>query len=340
VSASMQAVTLRRHGPPRTLRVEPCAEPSIGPHDVLVLVKAAGVNFADVLARQGLYPDAPRPPYILGYETAGEVLEVGESVVGVKPGQRVLAYHRSGGYAQRVAVPAAQVFPLPDSIPYQSAVLLPLNYGTAYLALHRTGPVEPGMRVFIHAAAGGVGMAAVDLARRAGLEIVAAASTHFKRARLVTEGVRYVVPAKRMRVHHVSKRLFGGPGFDVVLDSVGGRSIQDGLRALKPGGRVVSLGIGGVSRRGPLGALAFFLGAPRLTYLDLLGPSHGLYGINLSRLMADTALVRSTLETLIAWAAAGEIHPAPGRVMPLADAGEAHRILESRGNVGKIVLRV
>lgn len=336
----MQAVTLHRHGPPRSLRVESAAEPSVGPHDVLVRVKAAGVNFADVLARQGLYPDAPRPPYILGYETAGEVLEVGGSVAGLKPGQRVLAYHRGGGYAERVAVPAAQVFSLPDSIPYQSAVLLPLNYGTAYVALYRTGPVEPGMRVFIHAAAGGVGMAAVDLARRAGLEIVAAASTHFKRARLVTEGVRYVVPAKRMRVHQVSKRLFGGPGLDIVLDSVGGRSIRDGLRALKPGGRLVSLGIGNVSRRGILGALAFFLGAPRFTYLDLLGPSRGLYGVNLSRLMADTALVRSTLETLIAWAAAGEIDPAPGRVMALAEAGEAHRILESRGNVGKIVLRV
>ncbi|HET9252407.1 MAG TPA: zinc-binding dehydrogenase, partial [Candidatus Eisenbacteria bacterium] len=133
---------------------------------------------------------------------------------------------------------------------------------------------------------------------------------------------------------------FGGPAFDIVLDSIGGRSIQDGLRALKPGGRVVSLGIGKVSRKGLLGAIAFFLSAPRLTYLDLLGPSRGLYGVNLARLMGNTALVRSTLETLVQWAAAGEIQPAPGRVMPLAEAGEAHRILESRGNVGKIVLRV
>lgn len=336
----MQAVTLHRPGPPRSLRVEPCDEPAIGPHDVLIRVKAAGVNFADVLARQGLYPDAPRPPYILGNETAGDVIEAGEDVVGLKRGQRVLAYHRGGGYAERVSVPAAQVFALPDSIPYQSAVLLPLNYGTAYVSLYRTGPVEPGMRVFIHAAAGGVGLAAVDLARRAGLEIVAAASTHFKRARLVAEGVRFVVPTRRMRVHQISKRLFGGPAFDIVLDSIGGRSIRDGMRALKPGGRVVSLGVGTISRRGLLGAIAFFLSAPRLTYLDLLAPSRGLYGVNLARLMGDTALVRSTLETLIGWASAGEIHPAPGRVMPLSEAAEAHRILESRGNVGKIVLRV
>jgi len=336
----MRAVFLRRPGPPESLRVEECADPLVGPNDVLIQVRAAGVNFSDVLSRQGLNPEGPKPPYILGLETAGDVVSVGEQVAGLRPGQRVLAYHLKGGYAERVAVPVGQVFALPDSVPYQAAVLLPLNYGTAYAALYRTGPVEPGMRVFIHAAAGGVGMAAVDLARRAGLEIVAAASTYFKRSRLIAEGVKHVVPARRMRVHKTARRIYGGPAFDIVLDSIGGRSITDGLRALRPGGRVVSLGVGQISRRGLLGAIAFFLGAPRLTYLDLLAPSHGLYGINLRRLMEDPALVRSIVGTLIEWAAAGEIHPAPGRVMALGEANEAHRILESRGNVGKIVLRI
>lgn len=336
----MRAVYLRKPGPPESLRLEECDDPKIGPHDVLIQVRTAGVNFSDVLSRQGLNPEAPRTPYILGHETAGEILRIGESVAGLREGQRVLAFHHNGGYAEKVAVPAAQVFPIPDSIPYQSAVLLPLNYGTAFIALYRTGAVEPGMRIFIHAAAGGVGMAAVDLARRAGFEIVAAASTHFKRGRLIAEGVKHVVPVKRMRVHKVSKRLFGGPAFDIVLDSIGGRSIADGLRALKPGGRVVSFGVGQISNRGILGALAFFLRAPRHTYLDLLAESRGLYGVNLRKLLEDTGLARRVLETLVAWAAAGEIQPAPGRVMPLAEAGAAHRILESRGNVGKIVLRV
>jgi NADPH:quinone reductase-like Zn-dependent oxidoreductase len=339
-NGSMHAVYLRKSGPPESLKLEECPTPNVGPHDVLIQVRTAGVNFTDVLSRQGLNPEAPKPPYILGHETAGEIIRVGENVAGLREGQRVLAFHSNGGYAEKVAVPAGQVFPIPDSIPFQSAVLLPLNYGTAYIALHRTGPVEPGMRVFIHAAAGGVGMAAVDLARRAGLEIVAAASTHFKRSRLIAEGVKHVVPSSRMRVHKLSKRLFGGPAFDIVLDSIGGRSIADGLRALKPGGRVVSTGVGQISNRGILGAIAFFLRAPRLTYLDLLAPSRGLYGVNLKRLMEDTALARRVLETLVAWAAAGEIEPAPGRVMALAEAGLAHRILESRGNVGKIVLRV
>lgn len=336
----MRAIYLRKSGPPESLRLESVADPRIGPNDVLVAVKAVGVNFTDVLARQGLNPEAPNRPYILGHETAGEIIAVGDLVAGLHPGQRVLAFHQNGGYAEKVSVPAAQIFSIPDSIPYQSAVLLPLNYGTAYISLYRTGPVEPGMRIFIHAAAGGVGMAAVDLARRAKLETVAAASTHFKRGRLIAEGVKHVVPSeRRMRVHKVSKRLFGEPAFDIVLDSIGGRSIADGLRALKPGGRLVSMGVGQISNRGLLGAIAFFLRAPRFTYLDLLTQSRGLYGVNLKKLMEDATLARQVLETLVAWAASGEIHPAPGRVMPLAEAGLAHKLLESRSNVGKIVLR-
>jgi NADPH:quinone reductase-like Zn-dependent oxidoreductase len=336
----MRAITLRRPCSPGALKLEERPDPAPGPGEVVIGVRAAGVNFADVLSRQGLYHDAPRAPYVLGLETSGTIVAAGDGVSGLRVGQRVLAYHETGGYAEKVAVPASQVFPIPDSIPYQSAVLLPLNYTTAYVAYYRTGPVEPGMRVFIHAAAGGVGMACVDLAKRAGLEVVGAASTHFKRSRLLAEGVRHVVPAQRLRVHKVAKRLFGGPSFDIVLDSIGGRSIQDGLRALRPGGRVVSLGVGQISGRGPLGALLFFLRAPRLTYLDLIAESRGLYGVNLAKLVRNPSLAREILETLIAWAASGEIHPEPGRVMPLAEAGAAHKILESRGNVGKIVLQV
>src|SRR6185295_4084800 len=212
-----------------------------------IRVRTAGVNFTDVLSRQGLNPEAPKPPYILGHETAGEIIRVGENVAGLREGQRVLAFHANGGYAEKVAVPAGQVFPIPESIPYQSAVLLPLNYGTAYIALYRTGPVEAGMRIFIHAAAGGVGMAAVDLARRAGLEISGAAGTHFKRARLISEGVKHVVQSQRLKIARMSERLYGGRGYDIILDSVGGPSIRDGLRALRPGGRVVSLGVSGIS---------------------------------------------------------------------------------------------
>lgn len=337
----MRAVLLRRPGPPSNLRVEEIPDPVAKPGEVLLSVRAAGVNFADVLARQGLYPDAPRRPFIPGFESSGEVLALGEGVNGFQVGQRVLAFHTSGGYAEKVAAPVGNVLAIPDSLGAQTAVVLPLNYGTAYVALYRTGPLEPGMRVFLHAAAGGVGLAVVDLARRAGLEVVGAASSHFKRERLQAEGVKHVVDSRRARVDRVAKALYGKDGgFDIVIDSVGGRSIAEGIRALKPGGRLVSCGVARLSRGGILGALRLFLTTPRINPLLMLRSSRGFYGLNLAPLLRDQANARRILEELLRLTASGEIHPEPGRVMPLAEAGAAHQLLERRINVGKIVLRV
>ncbi len=336
----MRAVLLRRPGSADSLRVETVPDPIARDGELLIDVRAAGVNFADVLARQGLYPEAPSMPYIPGFESAGTVLAVGPGVEDFRVGERVLAYHASGGYAERVVAPAERVIRIPDDMPFQTAVVLPLNYGTAYVSLYRTGPVEPGMRVFIHAAAGGVGLAAVDLARRAGLEMTGAAGTHFKRARLIHAGVKHVVSSRYLHVDRVAKRQYGGPAFDIVLDSVGGRFIREGLRALRPGGRVVSLGVGGLSGRGLLGAIQYVLTAPRIRFLDLLQQSVGLHGVNLRQLMEDPVLVRGVLETLLNWTVAGEIRPQAGRVMPLEEIAIAHKMLEGRTNVGKIVLRV
>jgi NADPH:quinone reductase-like Zn-dependent oxidoreductase len=336
----MRGVLLRHHGSPDSLRVETLPDPVPGAGEVLIDVRAAGVNFADVLARQGLYPEAPRYPYVPGYESAGTVMALGPGANGVRVGDRVVAYHVSGGYADRVAAAAERVFRIPDGLSFQSAVVLPLNYGTAYLSLYRTGPVEPGMRVFIHAAAGGVGLAAVDLGRRAGLEMTGAAGTHFKRARLIHAGVKHVVSSRYLRVDRVADSLYSGPAYDIVLDSVGGRFIREGLRALRPGGRVVSLGVGGLSGRGLLGAIRYVITAPRIRTLDLLQRSVGFHGINLRQLMKDPALVRGVMETLLSWTEAGEIRPQPGRVLPLEDVAIAHKMLEGRSNVGKIALRV
>jgi NADPH:quinone reductase-like Zn-dependent oxidoreductase len=338
----MRAVYLRRHGPPESLRVEEAPEPRPGPGEALIQVQAAGVNFTDVLSRQGLNPEASPLPFILGHETSGDVIAVGEGVERLRVGQRVLAYHLAGGYAERVAVPAEQVIAIPDALAYQCAVTLPLNYGTAYVALYRTGPVEPGMRIFIHAAAGGVGMAAVDLSRRAGLEMTGTAGTHFKRARLISEGVKHVVQSRHLHIARLARRIYegGGRAYDIVLDSVGGPSIRDGLKALRPGGRVVSLGVSGLSGRGVLGALSYLLRAPRFTFIDLLRPSLGLHGVNLRELIRSQALMRRVLEELVSLADLGEITPQPGRVMALAEAADAHRLLQSRANVGKIVLRM
>jgi len=196
------------------------------------------------------------------------------------------------------------------------------------------------MRLFVHAAAGGVGLAVLDLGRRAGLEITGAASTHFKRERLLHAGVLHVVSSRHLRVDRVSSRIYGGPAYDIVLDSVGGKTIRQGLRALRPGGRVVSLGVGSLSGGGLFGVIRFLLSLSRFTFLDFLQPSVGLHGVNLRRLMDNPALVRTVIERLIAWTASGEIRPEPGRVLPIEEIATAHLLLEKRANVGKIVLRV
>jgi len=336
----VRAVLIHKVGEPRSLHVEEVPDPAAGPGEALIQVRAAGVNFADVLARQGLYPGSPRRPFIPGFETSGEVTALGEGVTGLSLGQRVLAYHRSGGYAERVAVPAAQVFPLPEAVSMQSAVVLPLNYGAAYVALHRTGPLEPGMRLFLSAAAGGVGMAVVDMAKRAGLEIVGAASSHYKRERLQAEGVKHVVDSRKARVDRVARRLYGESGFDIIIDSVGGKSIRQGIRALRAGGRLVSCGVASVSGRGILGALGLLLGAPRLNTLRMLREGIGFYGVYLLPLLREPEIVRGMIERLIQLAASGELHPEPGRVLSLGETAHAHRLLETRRNVGKIVLRM
>src|ERR671910_2941430 len=166
----MRAVVLTGHGGPGVLKVEERPDPVAGPGQVIVDVGAAGVNFADTLARVGLYPDAPKPPCVLGYEVAGEVESVGEGTEGFAPGDRVMAGTRFGGQAEMVSVDAGQVLPLPERLSFEQGAAFPVNYGTAYAALVIMGGLRDGDRVLIHAAAGGVGIAATQIAKSRGAE--------------------------------------------------------------------------------------------------------------------------------------------------------------------------
>src|SRR5262247_4192117 len=176
----MRQVCIVRHGSPEVLTLQGAPEPHVTPGTVRIAVQVIGVNFADVLARQGLYPDCPKPPVVVGYEVAGSVEAVGEGVTAVVPEQRVLALTRFGGYAERVVVPVQQVFPVPPEMPLTAAAALPVNYLTAYVMLYFWGRLRAGEHVLIHGAGGGVGLAAVQLARLRHAEIygTAAASKH------------------------------------------------------------------------------------------------------------------------------------------------------------------
>ncbi len=172
----MRAVVITRHGAPEVLQVQELPDPPVGPGEVRIAVKAAGINFADTLARIGLYPDAPKLPCVVGYEVAGEIESVGEDVESRKVGERVMAGTRFNGQAELVTVPEAQALPLPKELSFEQGAAFPVNYGTAYAALVIMGGLKEGDRVLIHAAAGGVGISATQIARGIGAEIFGTAS--------------------------------------------------------------------------------------------------------------------------------------------------------------------
>ena len=173
----MRAVVITRHGPPEVLQVQERPEPQPGPGEVVIDVRAAGINFADLMARLGLYPDAPKPPCVIGYEVAGVLAALGDGVDGgLEVGQRVVAPTRFGGYAERVAALADGVVPLPESMSFEEGAAVPIAYATAWEALIRAANLHRGERVLIQAAAGGVGIAATQIAKRAGAEVWGTAS--------------------------------------------------------------------------------------------------------------------------------------------------------------------
>src|SRR5436309_2410567 len=183
----MRAVVITKHGGPGVLEVQEQPDPQIGPGEVRIDVAAAGINFADVMARMGLYPDAPKTPCVVGYEVAGTVLELGEGVAGLTPGQRVVAGTMFGGYASQVVVPASDVVALPDELSFEQGAAIPVNYGTAWAGLIGFGSLQAGERVLVHSAGGGVGIAATQIAKRAGAEVYGTASPG-KHARILELG--------------------------------------------------------------------------------------------------------------------------------------------------------
>ena len=207
----MKVVVLTGHGGPEVLRVEERSDPPVGPGEVRIAVRAAGINFADTMARVGIYPDAPKPPCVLGYEVAGEVESVGDGVESPKVGDRVVAGVRFGGQAELVTVPADQVLPLPDRLSFEQGAAVPVNYATAYCALVVMAGVKPGERALIHAAAGGVGTAAVQIARHHGAEVFGTASAS-KHDAIRELGVAHPIDYRTLDFEQEVRRLTGGQG--------------------------------------------------------------------------------------------------------------------------------
>jgi NADPH:quinone reductase-like Zn-dependent oxidoreductase len=329
----MRKVVAVEAGGPDVLRMVEAPQPTPGPGEVLVRAEAIGVNFADVWARMGA---EGAPPYSPGIEVAGTVVARGPDVAWPAVAERVAAvpYARAAAYAEFVITPADLAFAVPDGMAAETAAALPLNYLTAYAAVEHTARPRAGERVLVHAAAGGVGLAAVQLARRHKVELYGTASAD-KHGVLRDEGVAVTIDY-RTRDWVTALKDVADDGVDIVLDGVGEDLFQRSLSVLRFGGRVVAYGYSaGVSSptEADLDLEATF--AAGVPLYELLAEARGLMGVHLS---APTAMLRQWWADLLAWEASGEVRPRIDRILPLADAAEAHRRLHARENVGKIVL--
>lgn len=337
----VRAVSIRRTGPPESLECVDLPRPEPASGEVLIRVHRAGVNFADVLARQGIYPDAPKPPFVPGYEVSGAVESTGPGVTGLGAGDRVAAFTRFGGYAEYAVADERFAVPLPDGIDYATGAAVPVNFATAYHCLFHTGPLHPGDRVLIHAAAGGVGLAAVQMAKGAGAFLFGTVGSQEKVEFLRTFGVDLPIDYRNQDFVEEVRRATAGEGVDVILDSIGGSMIGQDLRVLRPGGRIVSLGLAVASGKSRPRMLRELMSAPRLQPIKLLESSRGFFGVNILRLFDHrpplaALLLRRVFELL----ERGEARPVIAAEIPLEMAGEAHRLLQGRTSIGKIVLSV
>jgi NADPH:quinone reductase-like Zn-dependent oxidoreductase len=336
----MRSVWIPRIGPPEVLEVREIPDPHAGAGEVRIRVAASGVNFADVMARMGLYPDAPKLPCVVGYEVAGTVDEVGAGVRGIAVGDKVIAPTRFRGYADLVVVPEAHVVALPDGMGFAEGAAIPVNYLTAILMLEVLGNVRRGDRVLIHGAGGGVGLAAVQLCTIYGAEIIGTASAS-KHAALRAAGVAHTIDYRTQDFVAETKRVTGGRGADVIIDPIGGENLRKSYRALAPLGRLVAFGVSSMApatSRRILPALWQLARMPRFGFVRLMNDNHGVLGFNLGHLWDEMERLRRYLLTVLDYARAGRIRPTVAKTFPLTEAAAAHAFMQARENVGKVVL--
>lgn len=327
------------------LQVQERPDPPVGPGEVRIEVKAAGINFADTMARLGLYPDAPKPPCVMGYEVAGVVESIGESVSTHAVGDRVIAGTRFGGQAELVTVSEAQVLPLPERLSFEQGAAFPVNYGTAYAALVVMGSLREGSRVLIHAAAGGVGIAATQIARNAGAEIFGTASPG-KHEAILAQGVAHPIDYRSQDFEAETKRITGGEGVDLIIDALGPTSFRKDYRLLRPGGRLVMYGLSEAaneSGRDIPAALKSLVKMPLATIpwwksLALMNENKGVFGLNMLKWWDREGSLDRVTEPLMEDLRAGRIEPVVAEAFPFEKAGDAHRFIAERRNVGKVVL--
>ena len=324
----MKAVVCAEFAPIEAHGLEDFPAPVAGPGEVVIDVVAAGVNYPDVLMVQGKYQTRPPLPFVPGSECSGHIAAVGEGVSGLAVGQAVVAFTGTGAFAQQVRVPATQVWPAPAGLELETAAGVAITYGTSYHALKDRAQLQPGETLLVLGAGGGVGLTAVELGKRMGARVIAAASSADKLALARSQGADEVINYAEEDLRERIKDLTGGKGVDVVYDPVGGLSAIVGVRSLAWGGRFLVIGFAGGE-------------IPQIPANLLLLKSASALGVLWGNsLRADPGPQGENMRQILAWLAEGSLRPVIDRRVPLAEVGAALKHLEGRAVRGKVLLTV
>jgi NADPH:quinone reductase-like Zn-dependent oxidoreductase len=339
----MRSVWITRHGGPEVLAVRSTPDPEPGPGQVRIRVRTSGLNFADIMARMGLYPDAPKPPCVVGYEVAGEVDLLGPGVSEPAIGTRVLALTQFGGHSDLVCVRATRALPLPAGMSYEAAAALPVNYLTAYHMLIRVAALRPGDHVLVHMAAGGVGIAALQICRTVEGVVIYGTASPAKHEAIRAEGCQHPIDYRSMDWEQEVRRLTEGRGIDLVLDPLGGQDTRKAYRLLRPAGRVITYGMANLAtgmRRSWRSLVRHGIPAmlPNFSPMELMRENRAIAGVNIGHLWTEGALVATEMAAILELFKKGAIKPRIDSTHSFEQAAEAHRRIQERLNVGKVLL--
>lgn len=336
----MQQIWISQAGPPDVFRLQQAPDPTPGNGEVRIRVEACGVNFVDVLGRMGMNPDAPSIPFVPGHEVSGVIDAVSQGVPDLKEGDRVFALTRFGGYSDVVCVPHKQVFKRLEWMTAEHAAALPVNYLLAYVMLVVMGSLRPGDKVLIHAAAGGVGLAALDVCKIIGAETFGTASPQ-KHDFLLERGLNHAIDYRNFDYERVVNDLTGRHGVQIVLDPLGGLNWLKNYRLLLPTGRLIYYGVNSFApgkRRSPLSVFRAWVTAPFYTPLKLMRDNKAIMGVNLGQLWDFMDMQRHWMRQIVTWYDEALFRPVIDKTFSLENAAEAHHYLQDRKNIGKLLL--
>lgn len=338
----MRQIWITKAGPPEVLEIREAPDPEPKTGEVRIRVEASGVNFADILGRMGLYPDLPPMPVVPGYEVSGRIDAVGVGVAGDWVGRDVLAVTRFGGYADTICVSLNQIFARPQAMSALEAAAIPVNYFTAWQLIVVMGGLKRNETVLIHSAGGGVGIAATQIAKHIGAQVIGTASAA-KHAELRTLGVDHLIDYRTEDFEARTRDITKGRGVELILDAVGGELWKKGYRVLAPTGRLGMFGISAAvsgKQRNMLGMLALLASTPWFQFnpLALMNANKGVFGVNLGHLWGEIDRQREWADRLLELWTQGVVKPKIARSFPFAEAAQAHHFIQDRKNIGKVVL--